>query len=105
MNALVYVNIEQGIHKGQNNVAWSEKEGKNYVGILIHGTFHWVQISYFWRVVMMIRLDWCSIPSVTRVNIRVTLTQQAMDAATGSNNNKEFLWSKFSEESIIDDFM
>ena len=54
---------------------------------------------------MRIKLDWCSIPSVTRVNFRVTLTQQAMDAATGTNNNKEFLWSKFSEESIIDDFM
>ena len=99
MNALVYVNIEQGIHKGQNNVAWSERGEK------LHGTFHGAQISYFWRVLMMIILDWCSIPSVTRVNFRVTLTQQAMDAATGTNNNKEFLWSKFSEESIIDDFM
>ena len=38
MNALVYVNIEQGIHKGQNNVAWSER-GKKLCGY-----------SYTWNI-------------------------------------------------------
>ena len=36
MNALVYVDIEQGIHKGKSKVAQNEKETKNYVGFLIH---------------------------------------------------------------------
>ena len=33
MNALVYVNIDQGIHKGKTKVALNENE-KNYMGFL-----------------------------------------------------------------------
>ena len=33
-NALVYVNIDQGIHKGKMKVARNEKQKKNYMGFL-----------------------------------------------------------------------
>ena len=35
MNALVYDNIDQGIHKGKMKVALNEKQKKNYVGFLL----------------------------------------------------------------------
>ena len=34
MNVLVYVNIDQGIHKGKMKVAWNEKQKKNYMGFV-----------------------------------------------------------------------
>ena len=34
MNALVYVNIDQGIHKEKIKVALNKKQTKNYVGFL-----------------------------------------------------------------------
>ena len=56
MNALVYVDIDQGIHKGKSEVARNEK-WKNYVGFLYYKNMQilkhfaralsWAQISYF----------------------------------------------------------
>ena len=35
MNALVYVDIDHGIHKRKSKIEWNENE-KNYVGFFIH---------------------------------------------------------------------
>ena len=61
MNALVYVNIEQGIHKKKLKKAGNEERTKkNYMGFLIHKIWQifkrhsraicWAQTSYFWGV-------------------------------------------------------
>ena len=62
MNALVYVDIDQGIHQGKNKVAQNEKR-KNYLGFLMSkvwqilqhftGTFHRAQTLKLWGVISL----------------------------------------------------
>ena len=69
MNALVYVNIGQGIHKGKSKVTWNEKRKKLlgfsfYIIIANFEAFSWTfSLStnlLFSEVWYVLTLQWCS---------------------------------------------